>query len=348
MNRTPANARVNARSHVNTDLRARNPAGVRRSPKVLREMNKSGRERRCGGKDREAMKLYEPKTEYYRELLVACREELTLLGYAAGTARLGGAGELLQRMEGQGKTRLDQVERADIDAHLDYLRTRPTRRGGALSVHTISGYVFSLRLLFDYAERHGLRGGNPLAGLRLPKPLKSERYVATRAEITALYRSAGDDARLTALLHLLYGCGLRRSEAEALNVADVDYRAALLYVRRGKGRKRRVIPLGERVTKELRHYHKTERWRWATERSGKAFLLNDVGGRMLGATIWWRLAALVVEANVDKRITPHGLRHAVATHLLKGGMSLERVRDFLGHSHLETTQIYTRVQTENL
>jgi integrase/recombinase XerD len=293
-------------------------------------------------------KQYQPKTDYYRQLLTACRAELLLLGYADGTASIRGAGELLQRLEASGKIRLDQVDRADIEEHLAYLQTRPSQTGGALSGHTIGGYVFSLRLLFDYAERHGLRGGSPLAGLRLPTPPKSERYVATRTEIDALYLTAKDDARLTALLHLLYGCGLRRMEAERLNVADVDHLAALLYVRRGKGKKRRVIPLSERVAAGLKHYQKRERWRWANDYTGKAYLLNDRGRRMLGGTISRRLAALVLEAKVSGRITPHGLRHAVATHLLERGMELERVRDFLGHGHLETTQLYTRVKTEDL
>jgi integrase/recombinase XerD len=293
-------------------------------------------------------KVYQPKSEYYRELLLACREELLLLGYAVGTASLGGVGEFLQRLEAQGKVRLDQVEKVDIEQHLVYLQTRPSRTGGALSGYTIQGYVFSLRLLFDYAERHGLNGGNPLAGLALPTPPKPERYVATRVEINDLYKVAEEDARLTAILHLLYGCGLRRMEAEALNLGDVDYRSALLYVRRGKGKKRRVIPLSEGVASGLKSYHKKERWRWATDYSGKAYLLNDRGDRMLGGTIWRRLVVLVKKAGVSKRITPHGLRHSIATHLLEEGMQLEQVRDFLGHDHLETTQLYTRVKTEDL
>jgi integrase/recombinase XerD len=299
--------------------------------------------------DKGAMiKRYQPKTAYYNELLRSCRSELLLLGYAAGTASLGGVGEFLQRLEERGKLALDQVEKVDIEEHLTYLQTRPSRRGGALSGYTIQGYVFSLRLLFDYAERHGLRGGSPLAGLRLPLSPKSERYVATRAEVDALYLTAKDDARLTAILHLLYGCGLRRMEAERLNLGDVDYRLALLYVRRGKGKKRRVIPLSEGVARGLKSYHKKERWRWATDQSGKAYLLNDRGDRMLGGTIWKRLAVLVSKAGVSKRITPHGLRHSIATHLLEEGMQLEQVRDFLGHDHLETTQLYTRVKTEDL
>jgi len=297
---------------------------------------------------RQMSKAYQPKTAYYNELLRSCRAELLLLGYAKATASLSGAGEFLQRMEEGGKLALDQVEREDIEQHLGYLQTRPSRTSGALSGYTIQGYIFSLRLLFDYAERHGLRGGSPLAGIKLPAPPKSERYVATRAEVDALYQVAKDDARLTALLHLLYGCGLRRMEAEALNLSDVDHRAALLYVRRGKGRKRRVIPLSGRVAEGLRHYQKRDRWRWANDFTGKAYLLNDRGRRMRGNTISKHLAWLVKEAKVNKNITPHGLRHAVATHLLARGMELERVRDFLGHQHLETTQLYTRVKTENL
>jgi integrase/recombinase XerD len=109
-----------------------------------------------------------------------------------------------------------------------------------------------------------------------------------------------------------------------------------------------VIPLSERVAKGLKSYQKRERWRWVNDLSGKAYLLNDRGRRMLGGTISKRLAELVREAKVSKQITPHGLRHAVATHLLARGMELERVRDFLGHAHLETTQLYTRVKTEEL
>ena len=128
-----------------------------------------------------------------------------------------------------------------------------------MSAYTVNGYLYSIRLLFDYAERHGLRGGNPVAGLARPRVPCSQRQIASRGEIGRLYAAANGDGRATALLHLLYGCGLRRSEAENLNVGDVDYRAELLYVRSGKNGKRRVIPLTERMAAELKSYHKRER-----------------------------------------------------------------------------------------
>ena len=232
---------------VNTGLEPQNTPGVPRSEKVLR-----------GKVKKKAMPVtptYLIHTAHYRQLLGACRRELRLLGYGAGTTRLGGAAEFLGRMEAAGKTGLEQIDRDDIAAHVAHLYERPSRHGGALSGFTVQGYVFSLRLLFDYAERHGLiPGGSPLAGLRLARPTTGERYCCSAAEIIALYRACWDDGRLTALLHLLYGCGLRRMEAAALNLGDVDYRAGLLYVRRGKGRKRRVGPperAGERGLENL-------------------------------------------------------------------------------------------------
>ena len=91
-----------------------------------------------------------------------------------------------------------------------------------------------------------------------------------------------------------------------------------------------------------------ERPRWQNRLSGGAYLLNDRGRRMRGDTIAKHLKAVALKAGLGAGISPHVLRHAIATHLLEKGMSVERVRDFLGHGHLETTQLYTHVKTENL
>ncbi|OAV43422.1 hypothetical protein A3850_002430 [Lewinella sp. 4G2] len=282
-------------------------------------------------------------TENYRSLLATCRAELRLLGYAKGTAKLCGAGEMLRWLEERGLLDLAEVGKDDMAAYLAYLTTRPSATGGALSLYTVTGYLFSCKLLFDYAERHGLRGGSPLLGLELPTPPASTRKAVSRAVINKLYQAAAEDVRTTVLLHLLYGCGLRRMEVVDLNVGDVDHQNGLLYVRSGKGKKRRVIPLAARVAAGLKNYQKRERWRWVSGANSGALLLNDRGGRMLGNVISRRLAAVVKRAKVKEIITPHVLRHSVATHLITKGMDLERVRDFLGHDHLETTQIYTHV-----
>lgn len=290
------------------------------------------------------MKKYAPKTKYYRELLTACRQELATLGYGSSVHKLDGVGELLEWLEQRGKSDVNAVVRADMEAFVDHLQSRPSERGGALSSGTVTAYLHRCRLFFNYAERHGLRGGNPLIGVSWKRAAIAERYAASRAEIERLYEGAKEDDRLTALLHLLYGCGLRCMEAERLDVGDIDFAAALLYVRSGKGRKRRVVPLTPTITEELRGYQRRERWQWMKDGGRtKALLLDDRGSRMRGHTIAKKLGQLVEATEVSPAITPHVLRHSVATHLLEGGMSLEGIRDFLGHEHLETTQLYTHI-----
>ncbi|MFO7933932.1 MAG: tyrosine-type recombinase/integrase [Bacteroidales bacterium] len=152
-------------------------------------------------------------------------------------------------------------------------------------------------------------------------------------------------------LGLFYGCGLRRREVEALNVKDISFRGKLVYVRSGKGKRRRVVPVTGRVIEDLKAYYYQERvhvvhkQRATAAGSNQAFLLNKNGSRMLGQSLWRRLRVLVLKSGLEhpERVTLHSLRHSIATHLLHSGLSVEQVRDFLGHTHLESTQGYTRV-----
>ncbi|MBA2746944.1 MAG: tyrosine-type recombinase/integrase, partial [Flavisolibacter sp.] len=143
---------------------------------------------------------------------------------------------------------------------------------------------------------------------------------------------------------------LRRSEGEALNIIDVHFKQQLLYVREGKGAKRRVVPVTERVSKELEEYYLNERTGSTTKKvkDEDAFLLNRIGNRMTGDQLNKLLKEILNKAGITKEVTLHHLRHSVATHLLQSGMSMEYVRDFLGHSFLETTQIYAKPNAEQL
>jgi integrase/recombinase XerD len=157
--------------------------------------------------------------------------------------------------------------------------------------------------------------------------------------------------REKALLALFYGCGLRRSEAEKLNIDDVNFKNQLLYVRMGKGKRRRVVPMTEQVKRDLENYYKNERIIYTKELTAdnqKALMLNNHGNRMLGNGYWNKFKCLAQKAGLPKQISLHHLRHSIATHLLESGLSIEQVRDFLGHRHLESTQIYTRVKFNQL
>jgi integrase/recombinase XerD len=277
--------------------------------------------------------------------------QLEALGYRYSYQYPAGVREFLWRMEGQGKT-LSQVDSEDIKKHYRYLLERPNyNTAGALSLNTISGYLFGLRLFFIYAQKRGLIGDNPMSTLRFAARPKSNREVLTKAEVDQLYRSCQNEQE-RALLSLLYGCGLRRGEAEKLNLRDVDLSSGWLYVRSGKGRKRRVVPMSAFVAEDLKRYRYDLRPTQISAKTStedhRAFMLNRIGCRLRGCSYWRSFKKILGRSRIEKQVSVHHLRHSIATHLLAGGMTIEQVRDFLGHECLESTQIYTRIQAEQL
>jgi integrase/recombinase XerD len=207
-----------------------------------------------------------------------------------------------------------------------------------------------LKTFIKYQEENGNISKNPFSALNFPKPKYPPRRVLSREEIKALYEAC-QTMRERALLALFYGCGLRRSEAEKLNIDDVNFKNQLLYVRMGKGKRRRVVPMTEQVKRDLENYYKNERIIYTKELTAdnqKALMLNNHGNRMLGNGYWNKFKCLTQKAGLPKEISLHHLRHSIATHLLESGLSIEQVRDFLGHRHLESTQIYTRIKISQL
>ncbi|MFD6661731.1 tyrosine recombinase XerC [Micromonospora chalcea] len=148
------------------------------------------------------------------------------------------------------------------------------------------------------------------------------------------------------LLELLYGTGVRISEACGLDVTDVDQGRRVVRVL-GKGGRERSVPYGVPAQRALDTWLSLGRPALATPGSGRALLLGARGGR-LNPTTARRIVADWTEAAGVPRVTPHGLRHSAATHLLEGGADLRAVQELLGHSSLASTQIYTHVSVERL
>jgi integrase/recombinase XerD len=236
------------------------------------------------------------------------------------------------------------ITQQDILDFYEYLQTRPLkRRTGALSEAMINHYVFSLKTFFSWLEQTGQIKYNPISNIKFKRPQGNPREPLSQKEMQQLFESA-ITAKETAILHLFYSCGLRRTEAENLNTSDIHFSKNLLYVREGKGAKRRVIPINEKVKKELENYYNNERTRVNEE----AFILNRTNERMRGDSYNRALKEILKRTEIQKEITLHHLRHSIATHLLENGLSIEFVRDFLGHSHLEATQIYAKVRAKQL
>jgi len=274
------------------------------------------------------------------------RKELQNLGYSKGV--INNYPKYAQNLLNHTKTEAITITENQIKEYYQYLQTKPNqRRKGIISQSHIHSNLLAIRMFFEYLQRIGKIKRNPYT-LKVKSPIRNQRNILTQEEIKTLYKTA-QNLEETILLHLCYGCGLRRSEAQDLNIKDVNFEQKLLFVRKGKGKKRRVIPLTEKITTDLQDYYKQNQW--YRNENQESFLINIQGNRITGTTIYENFKKLLQKTKIntsDKNICLHSLRHSIATHLLENEMSIEMVRNFLGHQNLKTTQIYTRVNNLKL
>jgi len=272
---------------------------------------------------------------------------LERLGYSKSSQSMLPAcvAEFLSQLEEKGIYHLHNIQPGHIQTHYEYLTQRPNKRKpGGLSSRMITHHLYAIRLFLNYQEQIGNIAENPISGLYFPQPESKEREILTTEEIKQLY-DISETYREKAIIGLFYGCGLRRNEGVALNVKDISFNSSLLYVREGKGNKRRVVPINEKVKDDFKNYLYNERFAMTNE---TAFITNGRGKRTSGNSYNITIKALIQRAEIPKEISLHNLRHSIATHLLENGLSVEYVRDFLGHKHLEATQVYTRISKKRL
>lgn len=271
------------------------------------------------------------------------RSHLERLGYSQSSVRMLPSC-VKEFLETTSKP-IHEIGPQDITTYYHYLQERPNRRrSGGLSESFIHHHIYSLKLFFGWQQEKGTINENPISSLEFKSPSSRPREVLTFDEIQGLF-SACETLKEKAMLCVFYGCGLRRTEGEKLDLKDIHFRNNLLYVREGKGSRRRAVPLSEKVKQHLEHYALKERYIKPGE---AAFITNTKGRRTSGNSYNKILKALLARTGIEKEITLHSLRHSIATHLLESGLSVEYVRDFLGHKHLESTQIYTRIKDKQL
>jgi integrase/recombinase XerD len=179
----------------------------------------------------------------------------------------------------------------------------------------------------------------------LPRPLSIDDMSAL---LEAPDSGTSEGLRDRALLELLYGAGLRVSELVGLDVDDVDLEGGAVRVL-GKGGKEREVPLGAFGREAVSAYLTRARPALASSRSRGALLLNlRAGSRLARQSVGRIVTARAHAAGIDKRVTPHTLRHSFATHLLEGGADVRVVQELLGHASVATTQVYTLVTKDHL
>jgi len=160
------------------------------------------------------------------------------------------------------------------------------------------------------------------------------------------------NARDRAILKIFYSCGLRRNEGVHITLNDINYDTRLLHVRKGKNYKERFVPLSKTSAKHLENYVYNHRFNLIKEKTEDRLFIGWQGNPMTGDGIYKRIKLLLLSVDnpvlQQKDIALHSLRHSIATHLLEAGMELQKIQKFLGHSSLESTQIYTHLIDRSL
>ena len=237
-------------------------------------------------------------------------------------------------------------------ASTDDLRTYLAElRAEGLAPATISRRISAARAFFAHQVLLGVRTDNPAAELESPRRRpKLPRTLSPREAERLIEAAAGTTPRAlrdAALVELLYGAGLRVSEAVGLERAGVDLDERLVRCI-GKGNKERIVPIGRSAAEALRRYLARGR-PYLDRRLRPELFLNAKGGPLTRAGAFLILRRLAEKAGLEAdRVHPHLLRHSFATHLLEGGADLRSVQEMLGHADLATTQVYTHLSAERL
>ena len=278
----------------------------------------------------------------YEEFLSYCRVECgfsdaTLDAYARDVR------ELAQWMTDENLPDWGTLEPARLTLHLRYLDER------GLAVSTIARHVATIRVFGRFLEARGHVAEDPARFMTQPSTWHTLPDVLGPEQVETLLAAPSPDhpmyLRDVALLELLYGSGFRASEVAGL---DCDRVHADLGVARvlGKGRKERIVPVGQPALGAVGRY--TDELRPKLMRAPTPRLLLSRTGRPITRIVVWQIVARHAQKTSLRDVHPHTLRHSFATHLLAGGADLRAVQEMLGHSNIQTTQIYTHVDASRL
>jgi len=228
--------------------------------------------------------------------------------------------------------------------YVEYLRNEQHYKDA-----TVARKVAAVKSFYGFLAAEGMVDHDPTEQLKSPQVGKTLPRALTVAEVDELLeqparRNTPEARRDKAMLELLYATGLRVTELVSLDVNDIALESDPVTVRCvGKGERERVLPLHQRPVDELRQYIFHVRPKLVRNRREAALFVNRRGERLTRQGFWLILKNYAKDANLDKTITPHTLRHTYATHMLSGGMPLRNVQDALGHASISTTQIYTHL-----
>jgi integrase/recombinase XerC len=246
------------------------------------------------------------------------------------------------------KLDLATVQTESIRAYLHWLDRKREKST------SMARKLASLRSFYRYLQREGMVGLNPAEAIRTPKHPKHLPRVLTKDDAAALMEFPADQTRGSlrdrALLETLYSTGARVSELVGINVEDLRASEGLVHLR-GKGRKERVVPIGDVALRAIQAYRNQQPLLdsrdLTTKRDVSPIFRNRRGGRLTTRSVA-RIVARYSNRLAGGSVSPHTLRHSFATHLLDEGADLRSIQEMLGHASLSTTQKYTHLATDQL
>lgn len=259
--------------------------------------------------------------------------------------------ELIDYLQQNKTSKVQEITTEQIHTFFFYWKNRRNKtRGGGLSQNHINKGVTAIQNFVRFLNE----AKNMNLEIQLERGHVNQQLpsVLTRHEIKELYRATEQVNKRTnprvytqrdkAMLIIFYGCGLRLSEGFNLKISDIQIDRKLVHVKTGKGNKERYVPISEHNLLDLQEYmNDARKWFLGDNDGEKSFFINQYGKPM--RSFIQRLHTLQQETTIDKSFSVHTLRHSIATHLLENGMEIEHIRQFLGHSSLESTQIYTHI-----
>lgn len=313
------------------------------------------------------MKNLPLQNENFQYIEHSFREWLDVLGYADQTVYQlpNYIHEFFHCLERNKINHISQLEPIHFRQHFESLRTRTnTRRGGGLSNNYLNKHLQGLYKFAEYL-RHSGRLDLPSLDIEWETDDTQEIEYLTQSEIKELFKVAAQPVtvighasrsngfyeaaafRDVAMLTIFYSCGLRRNEGYNLDLSDVNFDRRVLHVRKGKNYKERFVPFNKTSLKALEQYVFDWRPILTKSKTENAFFISQRGRRMEAQSMALRLKLLQHRSDdldlKEKNVRLHVLRHSIATHLLENGMDLEKISRFLGHTSLESTQVYTHL-----
>ncbi|MDR9498087.1 MAG: site-specific tyrosine recombinase XerD [Hydrogenovibrio sp.] len=281
-----------------------------------------------------------PDTDLIRQFLDRLRFEEGLSAHTVSAYQR----DLIKVAQALRPTSLQHAGADDLDEVL-------LRLSSVLGARSLARLISALKRFYRFACLEKRVQENPSLRLVSPVSARSLPSILSEAQVTRLLNAPDLQTPLgkrdAAMLELMYATGLRVSEMVALNFMQINLSAGWVQVV-GKGRKERLVPMGEWAQAALQRYLDQARSALVGQKQVETVFVSRLGRPMTRQTLWHRIKNLAAQAGLPGKLSPHSLRHAFATHLINHGADLRSVQAFLGHSDLSTTQIYTHVAQARL